>query len=203
MNRSVVLNQADRSPFPALAVNYVKNIKTFTSEDWLRYSCWIGTIASLFVGVSAFLMVGTYGGVTYPGYVWFIPFGTGLFMCSLAIDDIGHRTLYKEDLKRGEGHVHQMIMVTAVTSVMALCLCYEHGATFQMPALALIFLSLFYSAVDEGLHWHRYLSKGVDRVEMWCHFLAITGHVLMIACWWHWYKNGYVGVQETLRVLSW
>jgi len=180
---------------------YVGNIRDFRPEDWLRYSTWMATIASLFLGVSAFLLLGRVNGVEYPGYVWFIPGGTLLFVLALAFDDIGHRTLYKKDLKAGEGHVHQMIIVTAVTSVMALCLCYQHPTTFSIPALALIALSLFYSAVDEALHWHRYLSKGLDRIEMWSHFVAIVGHVLMITCWWHWYSEGYPGVAATLSFL--
>lgn len=180
---------------------YVSNIRNFNTEDWFRYLCWMATISSLFLGVTAFLLIGATHGVDYPGYVWFIPAGTFLFVTALAFDDIGHRTLYKKDLKAGEGHVHQMIIVTAVTSVMALCLCYRHALTFSVPALALIALSLFYSAVDEALHWHRYLSKGLDRIEMWSHFVAIVGHVLMISCWWHWYSQGYPGVAETLSHL--
>jgi len=69
--------------------------------------------------------------------------------------------------------------------------------------LVLIFLSLFYSALDEAMHWVRYFKKGIDRVEMWSHFVAITGHVLMIGCWWQWYSAGYPGVAETLGHLPW
>ncbi len=183
------------------AKNYVLNIRSFEGEDWLRYATWMATIGSLFFGISSFLLLGLGHAVQYPGYVWFIPGGTFLFVVALAFDDIGHRTLYKLDLKAGEGHVHQMIIVTAVSSVMALCLCYEHAVTFSVPAMALIALSLFYSAIDEALHWHRYLSRGLDRIEMWSHFVAILGHVLMISCWWHWYKEGYPGVSETLKHL--
>ncbi|MBC7658717.1 MAG: hypothetical protein H7249_03330 [Chitinophagaceae bacterium] len=178
---------------------YVRNISRFKNEDWVRYGAWMATITSLFIGISIFLAVGTLMKVHYPGYVWFIPGGTLLFVLALSFDDIGHRTLYKAELKAGEGHVHKMIIVTAVTSVMALCFCYEHGETFSTPAVALIALSFFYSMVDEALHWHRYLSRGLDRIEMWSHFFAILGHVLMISCWWHWYSQGYPGVVETLK----
>lgn len=183
--------------------DYVGNIRTFKAEDWVGYACWIGMIAMLFVGVTLFLIWGSLHGVEFPGFVWFIPLGTAMFLFALSIDDIGHRTLYKAKLQRGEGHVHKMIGITAVTSVMALCLCYEHGETFRTPALALIGLSLFYSVIDEALHWHRYLSDGVDRVEMWSHFVAITGHVLMIAAWWQWFTDGYVGVAATVEALPW
>lgn len=180
---------------------YVANILLFQRSDWVRYICWIGTISSLFFGVSAFLYLGWSNGVDYPGYVWFIPIGTGAFTVALAFDDIGHRTIYKEYLARGEAHVHQMIVGTAVPSVMALCLCYQHPEAFRMPALGLILLSFFYSGLDEVLHWVRYLTKGIDRVEMWSHFVAIVGHILMISCWWQWYSAGYPGVAETLQYL--
>ncbi len=169
---------------------YVARIRMFQRWDWIRYICWIGTIASLFVGVTSFICLGYANGVQFPGYVWFIPLGTGLFTTALAIDDIGHRTVYKAHLAKGEAYIHQMIVATAVPSVMALCLCYEHGNTFRMPALGLIFLSFFYSILDEAMHWIRYMSIGVDRIEMWSHFVAIFGHVLMISCWWQWYSQG-------------
>lgn len=181
--------------------SYVGNIRRFSSSDWRRYLAWIGTIASLLAGTTFFTVWGATHGVTFPGYVWFIPIGTALFCGALAVDDIGHRTLYKKDLGKGEGYVHQMIVATAVPSVMALCLCYEHPETFRMPALGLILLSFFYSAIDETMHWRRYLDQGIDRVEMWAHFVAIFGHVLMIGCWWQWYAAGYPGVAETLRTL--
>jgi hypothetical protein len=178
---------------------YVSNIKSFERSDWLRYLAWMSTVMSLFFGTTAFVLWGHAHGVVFPGYVWFIPIGSGMFACALALDDIGHRTMYKDDLRRGEGSVHQMIVATAVPSVVALCLCYEHPETFRMPALGLIFLSFFYSAIDEAMHWFRYMTKKFDRVEMWSHFVAITGHVVMIACWWEWFDSGYPGVYETFR----
>ena len=180
---------------------YVANIRSFKTRDWVHYLCWMGTIFSLLAGTSAFVLFGACRGVVWPGYVYFVPIGTLLLCAALAVDDIGHRTLYKDDLRAGEGHVHRMIVATAVPSVMALCLCYEHPTTFRMPALALIFLSFSYSALDEAMHWIRYRQRGLDVVEMWSHFIAIFGHVLMISCWWQWYDAGYPGVAETLKLL--
>jgi hypothetical protein len=182
-------------------IDYMAQIRRFTNNDWLRYVMWIGTITSLFIGTSFFVLLGHFNGVQWPGYVWFIPSGAGLFTLALAIDDIGHRTMYKEDLKKGEAHIHQMIVATAVPSVMALCLGYQHPETFRMPALGLIMLSFFYSILDEAMHWVRYMTKKHDRVEMWAHFFAILGHVIMIACWWQWFEAGYPGVAETLQFL--
>jgi len=198
----------DRGAMPAPALHPLKEIlaygariKKFTPQDWLRYSLWIGSILGLFLATTSFVVWGWIQGVVWPGYVWFIPVGTFMFGAALSFDDIGHRTIYKNYLKQGEGYIHQMIVATAVPSVMALCLCYEHGETFKMPALVLILLSFFYSAIDEAMHWYRYFTRGLDRVEMWSHFVAITGHALMIACWWHWFQGGYPGVAETLASL--
>ncbi len=182
--------------------SYIGNIRQFGRTDWLLYVLWIGSIFCLLAGTTAFVVFGHNQGVVWPGYVWFIPGGTALFCAALAVDDIGHRTLYKQQLAKGEGHVHKMIVATAIPSVMALCLCYEHPVTFRMPALVLIVLSLFYSVIDEGMHWARYMAQGLDRVEMWSHFLAITGHALMIACWWQWMSEGYPGVTATLAALQ-
>lgn len=188
---------------PALQeiLHYGRRIKLFTPQDWLRYSLWIGSIFGLFMGTTLFVLLGYFNGVAWPGYVWFIPIGTFLFGAALSFDDIGHRTIYKNYLQQGEGYVHQMIVATAVPSVMALCLCYQHPETFKIPALVLILLSFFYSAIDEGMHWYRYFTRGLDRVEMWSHFVAITGHALMIASWWHWFSEGYPGVAQTLAFL--
>ena len=65
--------------------SYIRNIKDFGKSDWIRYVSWIGTISSLFIGVMTFTMIGWLNGVEYPGYVWFIPFGAGLFTMALAV----------------------------------------------------------------------------------------------------------------------
>lgn len=189
-------------PWTADFVAYVRNIRDFNYTDWLLYLGWIGSLVFLFVGTTAFIVSGHLNGIAWPGYVWFIPTGVGMFMSALAIDDIGHRTLYKHEVAKGEAYVHRMIAATAIPSVMAMCLGFDHPETFRMPALSLIGLSLFFSAIDEFLHWQRYLRMGIDRVEVWSHFVAITGHVLMISCWWQWYTAGYPGVAEYLQLLS-
>lgn len=193
------------SPLGALLLfrSYVANIRAFERGDWWRYGAWLGTLALLVAGTLGFTLLGHWHGVDFPGYVWLIPLGATFFCAALAIDDIGHRTLYKADLAKGEGAIHQMIIATAVPSVMALCLCYQHGETFRVPALALTALSFFYSALDEAMHWYRYTIKGLDVVEMWAHFVAITGHVLMMLAWWQWLGDGYPGVASTLAALPW
>ena len=182
--------------------SYASNIRKFKKDDWLRYALWIGSIFGLLCATTGVTVFGALTGTVWPAYVWWIPFGTFLFCGALALDDIGHRTLYKKQLARGERYVHQMIAGTAVPSVVFLCLSFQHPDIFKVPALVLILLSFFYSALDEAMHWVRYYQQGLDRVEMWSHFVAITGHALMIGAWWHWLDQGYPGLKETLARLS-
>ena len=181
---------------------YARNIKKFQKEDWIRYVFWIGSIFGLWCATTAITVFGKLTGTLWPAYVWWIPIGTALFCGALALDDIGHRTLYKRQLSTGEAYVHQMIAGTAVPSVVCLCLAFQHPEFFRTPALVLILLSFFYSAIDELMHWNRYMKEGLDRVEMWSHFVAITGHALMIGAWWRWLDEGYPGLAETLSRLS-
>jgi len=60
-------------------------------------------------------------------------------------------------------------------------------------------MSVFYSFVDEWMHWKRYMTGGSDRVEMWSHVFIFIGHFLMMFSWWYWFTQGYPGVKETLE----
>ncbi len=181
---------------------YVGRTSEFRLWDWICYLAWVGSLFSLFFGVSLFLWVGSRAGVVYPGYVWFIPVGALVFSTALAIDTIGHRTIYKVELLRAEAHVHHMIVATAIPSVVALSFGFEYPDLMRMPIIGLIALSFFYSIIDESMHWVRYLKSGTDRVEAWSHFFAILGHVFLIAAWWHWYDTGYQGFGQTLEALK-
>lgn len=180
---------------------YAGRVSQFSKEDWVVYVLWIGLMVGLFAGVMSFLLIGTLAGVQYPAYVWNIPLGTGIFVGAIAFDTIGHRTIYKEVLKDGEALVHHITILAGVTSVLALCLAYQNPGFMRFPALVLIALSIFYSAVDEAMHWHRYLTLKSDRIEMWSHFFILAGHLLMILAWWHWFDSGYPGVAETVAAI--
>ncbi|PIU00740.1 MAG: hypothetical protein COT74_03495 [Bdellovibrionales bacterium CG10_big_fil_rev_8_21_14_0_10_45_34] len=184
------------------ALVYVSRIKQFKPIDVAVYIVWVGLMYGLFAVVSAFLYVGYSNGVIYPDYVWNIPLGTFIFSTAIAIDTIGHRTIYKEVLKKGEALIHHITIASGITSVMALCLAYGHREFMMMPAAVLIFLSILYSVIDEAMHWHRYLTSNSDRVEMWSHFSILLGHLIMIGSWWIWFSEGYLGVSETLAVLA-
>ncbi len=181
---------------------YVSNVRLFTKADWWRYLLWISLLYSLVVGTGLFVAIGVAAGVTWPGYVWNVPIFAFVMATSISLDDIGHRVLYADELAKGEDHVHQMITVSAVGSIVALCMAYDHPETMGVIALSLLAISFFFTIVDEAMHWRRYLSQGIDRTEMWSHFGIIVGHVVMSLSWWQWYTEGYVGVQLTLAQLS-
>jgi hypothetical protein len=180
---------------------YAKQMTLFKKQDWLVYVAWIGMMCGLFFSVTYFMVVGWRHGVQYPGYAWNVPIGIFIFVVAIAFDTIGHRTAYKEELKKGEALVHHITILAGVTSVLCLCFAYYHPSFFRYPAFTLISLAVFYSVIDEAMHWRRYLSLHSDRVEMWSHFFIFLGHVLMSVSWWHWFDEGYPGVRETLAFL--
>jgi hypothetical protein len=197
----LLMNAGASESFLKDAAVYAGRMRDFTRVDWIVYVLWIGLMVGLFVAVTGFLLIGSSAGVQYPAYVWNIPIGTGIFVLAIAFDTIGHRTIYKEILQKGEALVHHITIFAGVTSVLALCLAYENPVFWRFPALVLIALSILYSVVDEALHWHRYITLQSDRIEMWSHVFILTGHLLMILAWWHWFDSGYPGVAETVAAM--
>lgn len=191
----------DLSFFEETAI-YIGRISQFTQRDWLVYILWIGLMAGLLTVISVFFAVGAIHGIEFPAYAWNIPLGTAVFVTAIAIDTIGHRTVYKAALQRGEALVHHITIASGISSIVVLCLAYSHPEFMRIPALVLIFLSVVYSLVDEGMHWHRYFTEKSDRVEMWSHYFILLGHLTMVAAWWHWFTKGYPGVSETLLVFK-
>lgn len=192
-------------PTPSLwseFLDYTGQIRAFTRADWWYYVRWVGLMMGLLVSTAGFLIVGHANGVRYPDYVWNIPIGIGIFIAAIALDTIGHRTRYKARLEEGEGFVHEITIFLGVASVVALCLAYSHREFFRIPALVLIAMSIFYSVVDEWMHWKRYASGQSDRVEMWSHVFIFVGHITMSLAWWKWFVDGYPGVRATLGHLG-
>ena len=184
------------------SVTYVSRMGLFKREDWVVYFLWVGQILSLCLVVTAFFALGVTNGVEYPAYVWNIPIGTFIFSMAIAIDTIGHRTVYKEALaSKGEALVHHITIFAGIASVVLLCLAYHEREFFRIPAWVMTLLTVFYSAVDEAMHWFRYAAGNSDRVEMWSHFFIFVGHMIMMAAWVYWFEMGYPGVAETLAFL--
>lgn len=179
-------------------VVYASRIKLFSAKDWLVYVAWIGMMFGLLFAVSAFFAIGAANGVQYPGYVWNIPLGTAVFVLAIAFDTIGHRTVYAAELAKGENLVHHITIFAGVTSVLLMCVGYHFPEALWIPSLCFVALTVFYSMIDEALHWVRYLNLQSDRVEMWSHFFIFVGHTIMSVAWAYWFLKGYPGVKETL-----
>ncbi len=187
--------------FASEVLIYVGRIRQFSRTDWLIYLSWIGTIFGLFGATSGFLLIGHVSGVQFPVEAWLVPIGALIFSCAIALDTIGHRTIYKQVLAGGEALVHHITIFCGVASVVLLCLAHQHRIAV-VPAAVFTALSFIYSLVDEIFHWRRYTSDKADRVEMWSHVFILIGHGIMMLGWWRFYQLGYAGVDETLALLA-
>jgi len=181
---------------------YFARFRLFSRRDWVVYVAWVGLIASLGLASAAFLAIGRRAGAVFPAHAYFLPVGAAIFALAIAVDTIGHRTIYKEYLRGGEGLVHHIIIFCGIASCVLLCAAYPTPSALQTPALILTVLSFAYSFVDEAMHWRRYLSSRSDVVEMWSHVFILIGHGMMMLGWWLWYFGGYQGVAQTLAALS-
>lgn len=181
---------------------YVGRIRQFRRDDWLVYAAWVGTMLGLCLTSGGFLLVGRAAGVRFPVEAWLVPLGAVVFTVAIAIDTIGHRTIYKQALAGGEALVHRITIFAGAGSCVLLCAAYPRQSGFALPALVLTIVSFVYSLVDEALHWRRYLTRQSDVVEMWSHVFILVGHGTMMAGWWSWYVLGYPGVAPTLTALG-
>jgi hypothetical protein len=195
------VRQARLSPFGEVAL-YVGRMRQFQRNDWLVYASWIGLMLGLCFSTGGFVWVGRQASAPLPREAYLVPLGALVFTLAIALDTIGHRTIYKEALRGGEALVHHIIILAGIGSCILLCAAYSGGATYAVPALVLTILSFVYSLVDEVMHWRRYLGGKSDVVEMWSHVFILIGHGVLMAGWWLWYWRGYAGVAETLAALS-
>ena len=130
-----------------------------------------------------------------------MPLGAAIFTVAIAIDTIGHRTIYKEVLRGGEQLVHHITIVCGVLSCILLVLAYGNRG-FAIPAMVFTVMSFVYSLIDEAFHWRRYTSLHSDPVEMWSHVGIFIGHGIMMLAWWRCYQLGYPGVEATLAAMG-
>jgi hypothetical protein len=182
-------------------VRYVARIAEFDRTDWIVYLAWVGTMLGLVAATGGLVGFGHARGVAWPAEAWLVPIGAAIFTVAIAVDTIGHRTIYKEALRGGEQLVHHITIACGVGSVVLLVLAYDAPGA-AIPALVLTILSFVYSLVDEAFHWRRYVRTQADRVEMWSHVGIFVGHGVMMAAWWRCYQLGYPGVHEALAALG-
>ncbi|PWU18227.1 MAG: hypothetical protein C5B49_07525 [Bdellovibrio sp.] len=181
---------------------YASRVEDFDATDWAVYFVWVGLMLGLFGSVTSFLVGGAMAGVQYPTYVWNIPVGIFIFAVAISFDTIGHRTVYKDWLReKGEALVHHVTIFAGITSTVLLILAYHFPGFLRIPVMVLLLLSVFYSMIDEAMHWVRYATQHSDRIEMVSHFFIFLGHNIMVLAWWKWFDEGYVGVHETALAL--
>ncbi|HEY6078622.1 MAG TPA: hypothetical protein VIW29_07455 [Polyangiaceae bacterium] len=185
--------------FPSELAVYVGRIREFSRTDWLVYIAWVGLMLGLVLATGGFLLAGHLHQVTFPAEAWLVPLGSLVFSFSIALDTIGHRTIYKQEISGAEGLVHAITIFCGISSCVLLTAAFHHPRELWIPALVLTGLSFIYSRVDEAFHWRRYVRQYSDRVEMWSHVGILLGHAVMMIGWWSWFFQGYPGVQETLR----
>jgi hypothetical protein len=149
-----------------------------------------------------FLIVGTRAGAPFPSEAYLVPVGAGVFTIGIAVDVIGHLTVYKEVLRGGEGLLHKVISLLTGLSCVLLVAAYPHRSALAAVALVATVLVFVYSLLDEVMHWRRYVEGRSDVVEMFSHVVILAGHGAMMFGWWRWYYLGYAGVSDTLRVLG-
>lgn len=181
---------------------YVGRIRRFSGADWAVYLTWVGLMLGLVAASTTFLVVGRAAGAIFPAEAYLVPVGAGVFSAAIAVDTIGHRTIYKEVLRGGEALVHHITIFAGIGSCVLLCAAYPANAAFAVPAMVLTAVSFLYSLVDEVMHWRRYLTQKSDVVEMWSHVFILLGHGTMMLGWWRWYALGYPGVARTLEALG-
>jgi hypothetical protein len=191
----------ERSSFLSEVAIYVGRVREFQRSDWLVYVAWVGLMFGLVLATGGFLLRGRAAGVVFPAVAWWVPAGALVFAISIAIDTIGHRTIYKAEIQLAEGLVHGITIFFGILSCVLLCAAYSNTSAW-IPALVFTVLSFVYSLIDEAFHWRRYVRHHSDRVEMWSHVGILIGHGTMMLGWWAWYSLGYPGVGETVAVLG-
>lgn len=179
-------------------LEYVGRAREFEREDWIVYVAWVGMMIGLVGSTAGFLLFGRSKGVSFPTEAWLVPVGAAIFSFAIAVDTIGHRTIYKQEIGKAEGLVHAVTIFFGIGSCICLCAAYENRAAFTVPAAVMTIMSFVYSLVDEVFHWFRYATKKSDRVEMSSHALIFLGHGIMMGAWWVYFLAGYPGVRETL-----
>lgn len=182
-------------------IEYVGRVREFDRVDWQVYIGWVGLMLGLVGSTGGLLLFGWAHGVVFPAVAWMVPIGAFVFATAIAIDTIGHRTVYKQEIKKAEALVHHVTIFCGVGSCVLLCAAYEARDLFWVPAMVLTVMSFVYSLVDEVFHWFRYATKRSDRIEMWSHLFIFVGHGTMMIGWWACFFRGYPGIAETLAVL--
>src|SRR3954447_14362937 len=101
---------------PAELRLYFGRLRLFRPVDWAVYVAWVGLMVGLTAATAGFLALGRRAGALFPAEAYLLPVGAGVFTLAIAVDTIGHRTVYKEALRGGEAMVHHIIIVAGMGS---------------------------------------------------------------------------------------
>jgi protein-S-isoprenylcysteine O-methyltransferase Ste14 len=115
---------------------YVSRVRQFRRDDWMVYLAWVGVMVGLCLSTGGFLGSGHLHGVRFPEAAWLVPVGAVVFTVSIAIDTIGHRTIYKEAIKGAEKLVHSITIFAGIASCVLLCAAYGRPAPLDSRARA-------------------------------------------------------------------
>ena len=183
-------------------LTYVGRVREFSRVDWLVYIAWVGLMFGLVFATGGFVAVGHALRAPLPAEAYLVPAGALIFTLAIAVDTIGHRTIYKEEIRAAEGLVHGITILCGIGSCVLLTAAYSSPRLLAIPALVLTVLSFLYSLIDEAFHWRRYVRQHSDRVEMWSHVGIFVGHLTMMLAWWKWFLDGYAGVPTIVSALG-
>src|SRR4051812_5067006 len=106
--------------FPSELRTYVGRMRKFDRTDWIVYLAWIGLMFGLVLATGGFLIAGQVHGVRFPPEAWLVPLGSFVFSLSIAIDTVGHRTIYKQEIAGAEGLVHAITIFCGIGSCVLL-----------------------------------------------------------------------------------
>ena len=74
------------------------------------------------------MLVGRRAGAPLPPEATLVPLGAAIFTLAIAVDTIGHRTIYKEALRGGEALVHHIIIVARRSRAACCCARRTRGS---------------------------------------------------------------------------
>jgi hypothetical protein len=97
--------------------------------------------------------------VQLPTRTWLVPLGSALSRFSIAIDTVGSRTIYEQEIQGAEGLVHGITIFCGITSCVLFTTAYPHPRWLWIPALVQTTLAFVYSLVDDAFHSRRYVGK--------------------------------------------
>ena len=127
---------------------YVGRIRLFRRADWIVYVSWVGLMMGLCAATGGFVWLGRRVAAPLPAEAFLVPAGAAVFTLAIALDTIGHRTIYREALRGGEALVHHVIIGLGIASCILLCATRKSDASG--PVIAIFSRSLML-----GQTWYR------------------------------------------------